>query len=118
MTPAHSASVRMFESVRALTAEDNLSTATRRTWRSSLCSPAHGAAAVIFDFAAPGTPIRWPRLGTILRTVNVDAAREVGVAPGRPQVVEVNWIAGWAPGRSTVQRSCSARMNRKRFWIV
>jgi hypothetical protein len=68
------------------------------------------------------SPRRYPyllaRLGTILRTVNVDAAREVGVAPGRPEVVEVNWVAGWAPGRSAMQRSCSARLNRKRLWIV
>ena len=58
MTPARSASVRVSESVWALTAEDNLSTATRRTWRSSLCSPAHGAAAVIFDHVASGCFLR------------------------------------------------------------
>ena len=46
--------MRMFDSVRALTAEDNLSTATRRTWRSSLCSPAQGVAAVIFDHVTSG----------------------------------------------------------------
>jgi hypothetical protein len=48
----------MFESVRALTAEDNLSAATRRTWRSSLCSLAHGAAAVIFDHVTSGWFLR------------------------------------------------------------
>jgi hypothetical protein len=44
----------MFETVRALTAEDNLSTATRRTWRSSLVQPAHGAAGVLFDHLTSG----------------------------------------------------------------
>jgi hypothetical protein len=58
MTPASSASVRMFESVRALTAEENLSTGDPKNVALEFVQPAHGAAAVIFDHAPSGCFLR------------------------------------------------------------
>jgi hypothetical protein len=48
----------MFESVRALTAEDNLSTSDAKNVALEFVQPAHGAAAVIFDHVTSGWFLR------------------------------------------------------------